>query len=98
MTSVREYNNHYLDKHPPSHCSYCTQSFISPRTLARHMYNHKEIIFECKICEKGFSFESQYKAHNHKHSGDTSFICMKAGCGKRFKCDNEFKKHDALHC
>ena len=97
MNSIWDYNKHYLDEHPPSHWSYCTCSFISPRTLVRDMYSHKEIMFNCKICEKGFSFDSQYKTHNCKHSMDTGFVYMKAGWGKRFKCDNELKKHVASH-
>ena len=43
MTSVRDYNKHY-NEHPPSHCNYCSCTFISPRTLARHLYSHKEIL------------------------------------------------------
>ena len=97
IPSVREYNNHYLDEHPPSPCPYCTRTFISPRTLARHLYAHKEIMYECKICEKGFNFQSQLRAHNRKHSGDTGFVCMKSGCGKRFKRDNELKAHVKAH-
>ena len=97
MASVKEHNKHYLDHHPPSPCPYCTRTFISPCTLARHMYVHKEIMYECKICEKGFSFTSQYRAHNRKHSGDTGFMCMKAGCGKRFKRDNKLKAHVKAH-
>ena len=97
IPSVREYNKHYIDKHPPCPCPYCARTFISPRTLARHLYAHKEIMYECKICAKGFSFESQYRAHNRKHSGDTGFVCMKVGCGKRFKRDNELKAHVKSH-
>ena len=97
IPSVKEYNRHYLDEHPPSPCPYCTRTFISPRTLARHLYAHREIMYECKTCEKGFSFESQYRAHIRKHSGDTGFVCMKSGCGKRFKRDNELKAHVKSH-
>ena len=97
IPSVREYNKHYLDKHPPTPCPYCNKRFISPRTLARHLYVHKEIMYECKTCEKGFSFASQHRAHNRKHSKDTGFVCMKSGCGKRFKRDNELNAHVKTH-
>ena len=54
-------------------------------------------MYECKTCEKGFSFESQRRAHNRKHSEDTGYMCMKSGCGKRFKRDNELKAHVKSH-
>ena len=97
IPSVKDYNKHYLDKHPPSPCPYCARTFISPSTLARHLYAHREIMYECKTCEKGFSFDSQRRAHNRKHSEDTGFVCMKAGCNKRFKRDNELKAHVKTH-
>ena len=54
-------------------------------------------MYECKTCEKGFSFASQQKAHNRKHSGDTGFMCMKSECEKDSREINELKAHVKSH-
>ena len=50
LPSIQEFNQHYLDKHPPLLCPDCTKVFSSPRTLAKHRYTHAEFMFEYQDC------------------------------------------------
>ena len=97
LDSVHKYNYHYREKHPALPCPHCTRTFTSPRYLSRHMYTHAEIMYECTICAKGFTFESQFVAHKRRHIKDTGFKCMKNNCGKSFKRDSELKAHVKTH-
>ena len=97
LNSVRDYNYHHQDKHPPLPCPYCTKSFNAPRYLSRHLYKHAELMYECEKCGRGFTFESQYTAHKRRHIKDNDFVCMKVNCGRRFKRDSELKAHVKTH-
>ena len=50
LPSVQEFNQHFLDKHPPLLCPDCTKLFSSPCTLAKHRYMHAEFMYECQDC------------------------------------------------
>ena len=97
LGSVHKYNYHYREKHPALPCPHCTRTFTSPRYLSRHMYTHAEIMYECAICVKGFTFKSQLVAHKRRHIKDKGFVCMKNNCGKAFKRDSELKAHVKTH-
>ena len=60
LEMVKDYNQHYLDNHPPMPCPHCPCLFSSPHTMAKHKYSHDEIMFECETCGQGFTFKSQY--------------------------------------
>ena len=56
LDSVHDYNQHYLDNHPPTPCPYCPRLFTSPRTMAKHRYSHAEIMYEYETCGQRFTF------------------------------------------
>ena len=97
LETVKDYNQHYLDNHPPTPCPYCPRLFSSPRTMAKHKYSHDEIMFECETCGQGFMFKSQYESHCHVHLKIQGFVCFKANCGQRFKRESELNTHLKAH-
>ena len=58
LSSIQEFNQHYLDNHPPLPCPDCTCVFISPWTLAKHRYMHADYMYECADCSHGFIFKN----------------------------------------
>ena len=97
LDTVKDYNQHYLDNHPPTPCPYCPCLFSSPRTMAKHKYCHDEIMFECETCGQGFTFKSQYESHRRVHLKIQGFFCFKAKCGQWFKCESELNAHLKAH-
>ena len=97
LETVRDYNQHYLDKHPPTPCPDCQRQFISPRTMAKHRYSHAETMYECETCGQGFTFRSQYLSHRKVHLTIQGFVCFKAKCGQRFKRESELNAHLKAH-
>ena len=70
-----------------------TNLFSLPCTMAKHKYSHVEIMYECKTCGQGFMFKSQYDSHCKVHLKIQGYVCFKAKCAKRFKCELELKAH-----
>ena len=97
LETIRDYNQHYLDNHPPTPCPYCPRLFISPRTMAKHRYSHAETMYECETCGQGFTFRSQYLSHRKVHLMIQGFVCFKAKCGQRFKRESELNAHLKAH-
>ena len=97
MPSVQEYNQHYLDCHPPQACPDCTKVFTSPRTLAKHRYIHAEYMYECQDCNRGFTFKSQLESHRKIHMKISGYVCFKPKCGKCFKRESELNAHLTAH-
>ena len=58
--------------------------------MLKHKYKHYEVMFECAICEKGFTFESQYAAHKMKHRKSPGHQCIK--CQEWFMRDFRAKE------
>ena len=77
-----DYNQHYLDNHPPTPCPHCPCLFSLPHTMAKHKYSHVEIMFECETCGQGFTFKSQYDSHHRVHLKMQGFVCFKVNCGQ----------------
>ena len=73
LPSVQDYNNYYLENHPPQPCPDCTRVFISPRTLAKHRYTHADYMFECNDCGCGFTFESW---NSQESSPKNDWVCL----------------------
>ena len=97
LNTVHDYNQHYLDNHPPTPCPYCPRLFTSPRTMAKHKYSHAEIMYECETCGQGFTFRSQYLSHRKVHLTFQGYVCFKAKCGQRFKRESELNAHLKAH-
>ena len=97
LETVCDYNQHYLDKHPPTPCPDCLRQFTSPRTMAKHRYSHAETMYECETCGQGFTFRSQYLSHRKVHLTIQGFVCFKAKCGQRFKRESELNAHLKAH-
>ena len=97
VSDYSDYNQHYLDNHPPTPCPHCPHLFSSPCTMAKHKYSHVESMFECETCRQGFTFKSQYDSHCRVHFKMQGFVCFKANCGQRFKCESELNVHLKAH-
>ena len=97
LDNVRDYNQHYLDNHPPTPCHYCPRLFSLPRTMAKHKYNHDEIMYECETCGWGFTFKNPYNSHRRVHLKIQGYVCFKAYCGQWFKCESERNAHLKAH-
>ena len=52
-------------------------------------------MYECAICEHGFTFESQYKAHKMKHHKSPGHQCIK--CKQWFMHSLELTAHLLMH-
>ena len=55
----KELNDHFHAAHLPVKCDLCQEHFDTPAAMLRHKYKHYDYMYECKICDKGFQFESQ---------------------------------------
>ena len=97
LSSIQEFNKHYLDNHPPLPCPDCTRVFISPQTLAKHRYTHADYMYECEDCGHGFIFKSQLESHRKVHLKMAGFVCFKPKCGKCFKRELELNAHLIVH-
>ena len=54
-------------------------------------------MYKCKICDKGFQFESQKREHMRVHQTQGDWVCFKPKCGKRFKRESELNAHLFSH-
>ena len=95
--SVQELNAHYRETHSPVKCGSCTKTFATPSGLHKHKYVHQERRFKCKDCDKTYPFLSQLESHEITHLNTTDFVCDHKGCGKTFKCKNEYDRHVIVH-
>ena len=92
---VKDLNQHHRDNHPPVKCDMCMKYFSCPNKMFKHKYKYYEIMFECAICEKGFTSESQYAAHKMKHRKSPGHQCIK--CKKWFMRSSELTAHLTTH-
>ena len=81
----KELNDHFRDEHPPVRCDLCQKHFDTPAAMLCHKYKHYYYMFECKICCKGFHFESQKKEHMRVHQKQEDWVCFRPKYGKHFK-------------
>ena len=62
-----------------------------------HKHKHYDYMYECKICDKGFQFESQNWEHMRVHQSQGDWVCFKPKCGKRFKRESKLNAHLFSH-
>ena len=89
----KELHEHFCSKHPPVKCDLCQKYFDTPAAMLQHKYKHYEYMFECKICDHGFQFESQHPEHMRVHQNQGDWVCFKPKCGKRFKRESKLNTH-----
>ena len=97
LPTVQEFNQHFIDNHPPLPCPDCTRVLTLPRTLAKHQYTHAEYMYECQACGQGFIFKSQLESHQRVHLKLVGYVCFKPKCGRRFKRESELNAHLITH-
>ena len=93
----KELNNHFHAAHPPVKCDLCQEHFDTPAAMLWHKYKHYDYMYECKICDKGFQFESQKREHMRLHQTQGDWVCFKPKCGKRFKRESKLNTHLFSH-
>ena len=93
--TVKDLNQHHRDNHPPVKCDMCTKYFSCPNKMLKHKYKQYKIMFECAICEQGFTFKGQYIAHKMKHRKSPGYQCIK--CKKWFMRSSELTAHLTTH-
>ena len=86
-----------LHAHPPVKCDLCQEHFDTPAAMLQHKYKHYDYMYKCKICDKGFQFESQKREHMRVHQTQGDWVCFKPKCGKQFKRESELKVHLFSH-
>ena len=81
-------NAQYHTSHPQLSCDKCNQIFNNPSSLRHHLYNHKELKFPCRSCDKCYVFESYLNNHrlkHRRHPGHQFNHCVQHGiCSKWF--------------
>ena len=93
----KELNDHFRTAHPPVKCDLCQEHFDTPAAMLWHKYKHYKYMYECKICDKGFQFESQKREHMRVHQTQGDWVCFKPKCGKQFKRESELNAHLFSH-
>lgn len=96
----------YLNRHVRSHdersktfqCEKCPARFYNSTNLRRHMVTHKQSLFECSECHKGFKKKLAMVEHMKKVHGidQKGIIQPKEVIFKCNKCDQSFKLHRLL--
>lgn len=90
-----------LQKHSKVHntqdfmCHICCKVFLSRAGLKKHLPNHEEKKFECKMgCDKKFSRKNKLDRH-HKtvHATSTDFTCPRDGCEKAYRRKDTLNEH-----
>ena len=92
--SQKELKEHFRVVHPAVKCDLCQEYFDTPAAMLHHKYKHYDYMYECKICDKGFQFESQ---HMRVHQSQGDWVCFKPKCGKHFKRESKLNAHLFAH-
>ena len=95
--SQKELNEHFRAKHPSVKCALFQKYFNTRVAMLHRKYKHYEYMYECKICDKGFQFESQQREHMREHQSQGDWVCFKPKCGKCFKRESKLNAHLFAH-
>ena len=90
-----ELNKHHKDHHPPVQCTVCKKFCVTPNTLDRHMYKHKERNMKCQYCKETFAFKSELEFHMANHQDEPTYNCK--SCTKGFMRLSDLKEHEESH-
>ncbi|ESN91815.1 hypothetical protein HELRODRAFT_133378, partial [Helobdella robusta] len=83
-------------------CEQCNKKFTSEKYLSMHMSLHRastipsfqnppDGLWQCKLCDKLFAQNSNYKNHMRTHSNERPYVCSTCSIG--FKERYHLKKH-----
>ena len=98
LPSCRALTVHHQTKHGILYCNICGKAFNNPRSLTKHLYQHKQYKqYVCSKCKEEFTFASQLTTHKLTHRTKPNQVCMYPKCGKRFKSKSDLNHHAALH-
>ena len=98
LPSCRALTTHHQTKHRIIYCDVCSKAFNNPRSLTKHLYQHKQNnLHVCNKCKKGFPFASQLNTHKLTHRKKPNQVCMYPKCGRRFKSKSDLNRHAASH-
>ena len=98
LPSCRALTVHHQTKHGIIYCDVCGKAFNNPRSLTKHLYQHKKNKQHvCSKCKKDFPFASQLTTHKLTHRKKPNQVCMFPKCGKRFKSKSDLNRHATSH-
>ena len=98
LPSCRALTVHHQTKHGIIYCDVCGKAFNNPRSLTKHLYQHKKNKQHvCNKCNKDFPFASQLTTHKLTHRKKPNQVCMFPKCGKRFKSKSDLNCHAISH-
>ena len=98
LPSCRALMVHHQTKHGIIYCDVCGKAFNNPRSLTKHLYQHKQNKQHvCSKCKEDFPFASQLTTHKLTHRKKPNQVCMYPKCGKRFKSKSDLNRHAASH-
>ena len=98
LESKKQLNHHHRTEHLAVTCPDCGVSFPTPDTLQRRRYSHKsDHVFQCDICGKTCTFQSDLDRHKEKHNEETPWHCTENDCGRDFKHKAELVAHQVVH-
>ena len=98
LPSCRALTTHHQTKHGIIYCDVCGKAFNNPRSLTKHLYQHKQNKQHvCNKCKKGFPFASQLNTHKLTHRKKPNQVCTYPKCIRRFKSKSDLNRHTASH-
>jgi KRAB domain-containing zinc finger protein len=76
-------------------CNKCEETFISKKTLKKHVVEVHPITLNCKICDRTFFKNHELEIHIEEHGVEKNFKCDV--CNKDFYLEWRFEKHPSVH-
>ena len=96
FTSIKDLNTHRRNDHGIVSCTKYDKHFSTQSSLDKHLYNHRELKFNCKLCGKCFPYESRLDQHMLTHINN-KLPCPKKSCDREFKCTGDLNHHIRTH-
>ena len=94
--SVEQMNNHNLQEHGGTKCTFCDKVFSGDGSVRQHIkIIHDKERHTCNICEKQFLTKVALLPHTNMHLGLRPYQCDK--CESSFRGQDCFSKHKRMH-